>query len=171
MSIPKQQIFLAQEIENNYYGCSEYNPESVNINNPAQNTQQFSAGNYPVLETISLRILTASSLLMFSKFTSFTWRADKRIKINVIVSTDTPIFYLFMTSFKSVCENSKQCKMCRCCFVSTNKLIQPACLIVGVATAAHTSKDANRKEKERHMRAREQTLKKKKKKSKIFNRP
>lgn len=33
--------------------------------------------SYPVLETISLRILTASSLLMFSKFTSFTcWREN-----------------------------------------------------------------------------------------------
>lgn len=32
---------------------------------------------YPVLETISLRILTASSLLMFSKLTSFTWLTDK----------------------------------------------------------------------------------------------
>lgn len=33
--------------------------------------------SHPVLETISLRILTASSLLMFSKFTSFTWLTDK----------------------------------------------------------------------------------------------
>lgn len=55
--------------------------------------------NYPVLETISLRILTASSLLMFSKFTSFTWRADKRNKINVIAWTDIPLF-CFMTSIK-----------------------------------------------------------------------
>lgn len=82
----KQQSFLPPEIKHRHDRCSKYNPESVNMKTYKQythhtpNTQQF-LDNYPVLETISLRILTASSLLMFSKFTSFTWRADKR-KIN-----------------------------------------------------------------------------------------
>lgn len=81
--------------------------------------------SHPVLETISLRILTASSLLMFSKLTSFTWLADNSKHNYLVKSNDTtPLHYVFMTKmlFRGSAEGLS------CVFMHFSSLLCLTCL-------------------------------------------
>lgn len=72
--------------------------------------------SYPVLETISLRILTASSLLMFSKLTSFTWLVDNS-KCNYLVKSNdtTQLHNVFMAKLL-FWGSAEGAQMCYCTF-------------------------------------------------------
>lgn len=97
---------------------------------------QPAACSYPVLETISLRILTASSLLMFSKFTSFTWWADeKQESLHQIISEKYAIFLWQKhiqkcTTFSTVHLDLQVLDSIKLLYIALfgQQLIQPACV-------------------------------------------